>query len=302
MILMKREELIKKWLDNELSPVELKAFEALEDHATLVKLSDSVKRFKAPEYDSEKELQSVLSKINRSESPKNNLLKPLMAVAAMVTLFFAVYYYNSTLDTDISTLASQKTTIELPDASNATLNALSSITYNNNKWTNKREVRLKGEAFFKVAKGSKFDVITEQGTVSVLGTQFNVKQRTDLFEVICFEGVVGVTQGENYVELRPGDSYLILDGKLIATEKEERDAPSWLNRNSLFKSMPLRVVVDEFQRQYNVTIVSEAIDTTLLFTGMFAHDDIDMALKSITLPFNLKYELKDNSTIVLSRE
>ena len=48
-----------------------------------------------------------------------------------------------------------------------------------NKWKNERSVNLDGEGFFKVAKGSKFDVETSAGTVSVVGTQFNVKNRKD---------------------------------------------------------------------------------------------------------------------------
>jgi len=299
---MKREELIKKWLDEELNPMELKAFNALEDHDDLVKLSDSVKRFAAPEYTPENELQSVLQKIDHSSTSNNSWVKPLIGIAAILTIFFGISYYNSTLDTEINTLASEKTKIELPDASDATLNALTSLKFNNNRWTNKREVKLEGEAFFKVAKGSRFDVITKDGIVSVLGTQFNVKQRENLFEVVCYEGLVAVAHGDNYVKLNPGDSYVILDGKLIAKEKETQITPSWLDNISHFESMPFKEVVAEFERQYNVSVTIGSMDTTLLFTGNFKHNDMDLALKSITLPLNLKYSLKNDSTIVLSSE
>ncbi len=298
---MKREELITKWLDDELNSDELKAFKALEDYSELVKLSDSAKRFTTPEYNSDIELQLVMQKIDASKS-HNNWLKPLVGVAAILTIFFGVRYYNTTLDTEIHTLASEKTSIELPDASSATLNALSSLKFNNNRWTNKREVRLEGEAFFKVAKGSNFDVVTDDGIVSVLGTEFNVKQRHNFFEVVCYEGLVGVTHVGNTTKLKPGDSYVILNGKLIVKEKEAKNSPSWLQNVSYFKSMPFKEVVAEFERQYNVIITSEFVDTTLLFTGNFKHDDMDLALKSITLPLNLKYSLKNDSTILLSSE
>ena len=280
---MKREELIKKWLDDELDPKELEAFKALEDHEDLLKLSDGVKRFKAPEFSTEDELQSVLHKIDRSAKTSKSWVRPLIGVAAVLTLFFGIRYYNSTLDTEIKTLASEKTKIELPDASDATLNALTSLKFNNNRWTNEREVTLEGEAYFNVAKGSKFDVVTKDGVVSVLGTQFNVKQRKNLFEVTCYEGLVGVAYGNDLVKLRPGESYVVLDGKLIAKEKESLTAPGWLNNISQFESMPFKEVIAEFERQYNVNITSTAIDTTLLFTGNFKHDDMDLALKSITL-------------------
>lgn len=300
---MNRELLIKKWLDNELDPQELKAFVALEDHGDLVKLSESVKHFKAPDYNAEQELQAVLSRLEPAKTAKSpGWVKPLIAIAAILTIFFGVTYYNTTLDTEINTLASEKTTIELPDASNATLNALSSIKFNNNRWTKNREVRLEGEAFFKVAKGSKFDVITDDGIVSVLGTQFNVKQRDNYFEVVCFEGLVGVSHGTNDVKLKPGDSYVVLDGKFIAKEKETVNAPAWLKNESHFQSMPYKEVLAEFERQYNITVSAESIDTNLLFTGIFSHEDMDLALKSITLPLNLTYRLQNDATIVLTRE
>jgi len=281
---MKRELLIKKWLDDELNPEELEAFKNLEDHDELIKLSEGIKQFEAPDYDSETELNKVMHKIqtNQSVTKETDWVRPLVAVAAILTIFFGVFYYSTTLDTQIDTLASEKTTIELPDASNATLNALSSLKFNNNRWTNEREVRLEGEAFFKVAKGSRFDVLTADGIVSVLGTQFNVKQRENFFEVVCFEGLVGVSYGNDNVKLSPGDSYSIIDGKLIAKEKEERVSPSWLEDESHFKSMPLKHVIAEFERQYNVSITSGKIDTQLLFTGYFSHNDMDLALKSRT--------------------
>jgi len=298
---MKREELIKKWLDNDLNPEELKAFKALEDYGDLIKLSEHIKRFEAPDYQSEIELQSVMQNIRTTKSNEKSWLKPLVAIAAVLTIFLGVRYYNATLDTKINTLASQKMRAELPDASNVTLNALSSLKFKNT-WTNKREVHLKGEAFFKVAKGSKFDVITGDGVVSVLGTQFNIKQRDNFFEVVCYEGLVRVSYSDHMATLKAGDRFTILHGKLIAKEKETRRRPTWLSDESYFKSMPFKNVIAEFERQYNVTIASESIDTSLLYTGNFKHNDLDLALKSITLPLNLKYSFKNDSTIVLSSE
>lgn len=299
---MTREELIKKWLDNELNTQELKAFKALEDYDDLVKLSDNVRLFKAPEFNSELELESLLQKIETKNHTKNTWLKPLVGVAAAVTIFFAVFYINSLQLTNINTLASEKTKVLLPDNSNATLNALTSITYNKNKWTNDREVNLEGEAFFKVAKGSKFDVKTKDGVVSVLGTEFNVKQRDNIFEVICYEGLVAVSHNNKFIKLKPGDSYLVIDGKVIAREKDSQPTPQWLANVSYFKSMPFKEVISEFERQYNVTIMANNIDKTSLFTGSFNHNNLPLALKSITLPLNLNYSLENNSTIILTRE
>ena len=299
---MKREDLIKKWLDNELNIQELEEFKALEDYEALVKLSNSTKRFKAPEFNTSEELNTVLDTINTAKQYSRNWLKPLLRVAAILTISFSVYYYTTTLDTNINTLAAQKTTIELPDESNVSLNALSTLTYNKKNWNKVRDVELIGEAYFKIAKGSKFNVITSAGTVTVLGTQFNVKQRENFFEVVCYEGSVGVTHKSNTITLKPGDSFLIIDGKFIAKEKETKLNPSWINNESYFKSMSFAHVLHEFERQYDVTINSQYIDKEQLFTGSFVHNNKELALKSITLPLNLNYSIEKNNSIVLSSE
>ena len=299
---MEREDLIKKWLDNELNSQELEAFKMLEDYEALVKLSNSTKRFKATEFNTQAELNNVLNTIKPTVQHSNNWLKPLLRVAAILAISFSVYYYTTTLDTNVSTLAAHKTTIELPDASSVSLNALSTLTFNKKNWKHIRDVELNGEAYFKVAKGSTFNVTTSVGTVTVLGTQFNVKQRENFFEVVCYEGSVGVTHKSNTVTLKPGDSFLILDGKIIAKEKETQLNPSWINNESYFKSMSFAHVLHEFERQYDVTINSQSIDTNQLFTGSFIHNNKELALKSITLPLNLNYSIENNNSIVLSRE
>ena len=301
---MKHEALIRKWLDDELNPDALKAFQELEDFEELTTLSNSLMRFKAPQYKTSDELSNVLSKIKSSNSKQTTLwLRPVLRIAAVIAIMFSVYYFTTTLDTNIETLAAQKTLIELPDNSAVSLNASSSLTYNKSSWNKERDVNLDGEAFFKVAKGSTFNVNTTDGVVTVLGTEFNVKQRDNYFEVVCYEGSVQVTQNNSdIVILKPGDSFLKINGKLIAREKETLLQPSWMNNESSFKSMPFSYVIREFERQYNVTINPQSIDLEQLFTGSFSHENIEMALKSITLPLNVKYNFKNKTTIEFTRD
>lgn len=298
---MKREELISKWLNNDLNHQELEAFKMLEDYDDLVRLNHRLQAFKHDEYNTSKELESVLSTIKNKKAASKFWVKPLLRIAAILAICCTLYYYTTTLDTTIQTEIAQKTTIELPDASTVSLNAKTFLAYNKKSWKNERNIELNGEAFFKVAKGSTFNVITTAGKVTVYGTQFNVKQRDQYFEVICYEGVVGVTHNSRHSKLKAGDSFLIIDGKLIAKEKEETLAPSWLQNESQFKSMPYKEVLAEFERQYNIVIILENIDDNQLFTGSFTHHNMDIALKSITLPLHVTYR-KNNHTIILKRD
>ena len=301
---MNKESLIQKWLDNSLNDDELKAFKSLEDYDALMQLSNGLSQFKAPEYNTSEELETVMSKLSDKDAPRKlNFIKPLMRIAAALIIGFGALYYTMTLDTKIHTDLAEHTTIHLPDQSEVTLNAESSLVYNERNWDEDRSLKLEGEGFFKVAKGKTFDVNTNAGVVSVLGTQFNVKQRNNIFEVICFEGLVAVTYNNTQTKLYPGDTFLLVNGKQIVNEKEEKQQPTWITGESSFRSIPLGEVIDELERQYGVQMVFEKdlINTKTFFTGRFTHKNLDIALKSITLPLHLEYRKEDNS-IILSRD
>ena len=174
------------------------------------------------------------------------------------------------------------------------------LSYNKNKWKKVRNVNLDGEAFFKVEKGSTFNVITKSGLVTVYGTEFNVKQRDHFFEVICFEGSVGVTYNNKTTTLKPGEEFLVLNNNITSKDKTIRKSPSWVNNISQFKSLPFKQVLLEFERQYDVTIDYKNINTNRLFTGSFTHNNINVALKSITLPMGLTYNKLDKTITLKS--
>ena len=296
---MDRETLIKKWLDHDLNPEELKAFRGLEDAKDLETLSGSLNQFKAPHFDVSSELGILNSKLKARAS--KNWIYPLLKIAAVLAISVSVFYTIYDRDTTVSTELAAKTLTALPDASTVNLNALSTLSYNKNSWSNNREVHLNGEAFFKVAKGSAFDVITNAGSVRVLGTEFNVKYRKNNFEVTCYEGLVAVTHNQNTIKLIPGMRFAVIDGKIIANEKETQTLPSWMAQESRFESRPLKFVLDELERQYNTTVTTRQVDTEILYTGTFTHDNLDLALKSITLPLQLDYTIT-TSEIVITRE
>jgi len=307
---MQKEILIQKWLDGELNAAEMQAFKALPEYASYAKLSEKALYFKDESYDTGlefKKLDDIISrkrqqKVDASTTKPVRWLNPLIRVAAILVVGMLVYFapiYGDT--TTIKTLASNKAAIELPDNSQVKLNAGSSLQYKKGAWDEKREVNLVGEAFFKVAKGSQFDVVTWLGKVSVLGTQFNVKQRVNYFEVSCYEGEVSVTYKDRVIKLPAGKTFKLIDGEIV--EGDTNDAtPSWSSKNiSSFKSVPYAQVIHEFERQYNVKIETQDVDTTQLFTGSFTQQNKELALKAITLPLQLKYN-QNTDKIILAKE
>ena len=296
---MDKETLIKKWLDHDLDVDEQMAFEALEEAEELKGLSASMKQFRAPEFDVVSEFAALNDRLETKS--KTNWMRPLLRIAAILALSFSAFYLVNSMDTDISTEIAAKTTTELPDASSVNLNALSTLTYNKSRWSKSREVHLEGEAFFKVAKGSTFEVKTDAGSVKVLGTEFNVKSRENNFEVTCYEGLVSVTFKEHNLKLYPGQRFAVIDGKIIENEKETQALPSWMAQESRFESRPLKFVLAELERQYNITVTTKAVDLQTMYTGGFTHTDLDLALKFITLPLQLEYQ-RNNSEIVITGE
>ncbi len=298
---MEKEALIKKWLSNDLSVEELKAFQQLEEYNSYMKLSENAHFFKAPSYNSTeayKKLQSSLAHKRKSKVFVQKL-KPIVQIAAVFIIGLFVYnlFFSNNL-TSVYSKAGQKLMTELPDASTVQLNSLSQLSYNKRSWKKERTVNLDGEGFFKVAKGSRFEVHTSKGIISVLGTQFNVKNRSNYFEVTCYEGKVSVGYDNEEVELSEGKTFRIVNG-IANNDITDLHYPSWIDSISSFKSVPFREVIAEFERQYNVKI-STNIDTDVLFTGTFVHNSRNLALQSITLPFNLSY-ITDNNLIIIKK-
>lgn len=220
---MNKEELINKWLDSGLNDIELKEFEKLPEYKSFTKLSEYAPLFKDDSYNIDLEYQNLSSKlkihtpIQTKPSTFNNIFKPMLRVAAIFAIGITVYYlpiYDNF--STIKTLADQNTTIELPDDSTVSLEKSSSLRFQKSNWNEERKVNLIGEARFKVAKGSTFDVETWIGKVTVLGTDFKVIQRANYFEIICFEGIVSLAYKGKTVELPAGKSLRIIDGKIVS--------------------------------------------------------------------------------------
>ena len=298
---MKREDLIQKWLNHNLNSQELEAFKQLEDFEELTRLDFALQQFKPVDFESDIELEKLNLTLKNKHKKQNNWRKPFLRIAAILAICLGSFYYTTTLDTNIATKFAEKENIVLPDNSQVKLNAKSTLAFNKNSWKDNRNLDLTGEAYFKVAKGSKFTVHTSVGDISVLGTEFNINTRNNLFEVICYEGSVKVAHANTIRILKPGESFLILDNKLVDKPKIRDTSPTWITNESTFYSMPYTQVIAELERQYNVTFSVNDIDTNQLFTGSFTHNNLDIALQVITTPFNLAYTI-NNKKISLKRE
>ncbi|WP_149274868.1 FecR family protein [Pareuzebyella sediminis] len=295
-----QENYLAKWLNNELTEEELSEFKKSEEYASYQRILQVTGTLEPPDYDMEEALRAIKNK-QTLHSKKVVQLHPfkkfLRIAAAIAVIITASYFYLNTLDEHYTTQYAENEQIELPDTSTVLLNADSELSYSDGKWDEERNVKLKGEAFFKVAKGKKFTVDTKAGTIAVLGTQFNVVYRKDFFEVTCFEGLVSVTFDGNETKLPAGTSFMAISGKIVESAAPNTTQPSWVNHESSFKSVPLRFVIDEFERQHNISVETKNVDTDQLFTGTFSNTDKNLALKSIAAPSQIKYTLEGGKVL-----
>lgn len=229
------------------------------------------KRLKPPFEQSGEELWDKLEKsltangdtVDSSQTPgsRRSLRRRFRLVAAAAILILAglslsFRFYTKT----ITCPKGQMMTISLPDGSTVTLNADSRLEYHPLWWWASRTAHLEGEAFFEVEKGSRFSIHSEIGTTNVLGTSFNISTRNSRYEVYCQTGKVEVVarqSGEKAI-LRPG-MLAKLDTSLVVQEHvSAREATDWRAGYFSFKARPLKEILEEIARHYDISIKVEA--------------------------------------------
>jgi transmembrane sensor len=294
-----KEKLVLKWLDYDINEAEQNLLHAIDDFATFEKIDQAAQYFKAPELDINASYTGITISKETKTTIKIYFMKYAIAIAAAGILASGLFHFlenPSTVSYYTATNATKN--ITLPDTSQATLNAVSTITFQDDEWD--RSIQLEGEAYFKVAKGQLFTVQTNQGTVQVLGTQFSVKDRPDFFEVTCYEGLVAAYYNDIEYKLPIGTRLRIENG-MIHKELNTALAPSWINDLSVFKSTALKHVLKELQRQYEITFELHNVDESVLFTGSFTHTNLKTALQSISIPLGLDYQINDSKVILTKK-
>ena len=295
---------ILKWLNRETSDEDLVRLKETDDFKTLEKIAHYSAQIETPKIDVKEALEALKIKTQNS-SKKGKFIqfnfKQLYKYAAAIVVLFATSYFllfNNTAS--FKTEFAQTKTFSLPDNSEVVLNANSKIIYSKKDWGKSRNLTLEGEAYFKVQKGKKFTVNTEIGQVTVLGTQFNVKERANYFEVKTFEGLVSVTYKGKEIKLPIGSVFKVVNGVIDATNTFDVNEKSWLQKESNFKSIALRFVLAEIENQFDYTIETKDVDLDILYSGGFTHTDINIALQSITIPLQLSYKIDGKKITIFS--
>ncbi|MCF0072902.1 FecR domain-containing protein [Dyadobacter sp. CY261] len=253
-------------------------------------------------------------------------LVPAMKVAALVAVASSLAFYfflkskpSAPQVFTVATKAGERRRVTLPDGSVAELNAASDITYPAH-FGETREVRLSGEAFFKVKRDTAHPFVVHSGEidVKVLGTSFNVKayQNDAVSRVTVATGKVGVQKQASSpgvptpgapapgapAILLPGDQ-LIFDHVLSSfslRKVDPKEAADWQQQALSFEFQTLRDISAELGRVYGVTF--DIRDTQLAgkrFQLRVKNESLANILKLLSISGDgFSYKIQDKVVII----
>ncbi|MDR2130606.1 MAG: FecR domain-containing protein [Odoribacteraceae bacterium] len=197
--------------------------------------------------------------------------------------------------------------VVLQDGTEAWINAMSELEFPVSFATDRRVVRLKGEAFFNVAPRSGQPFIVESGDVAtkVWGTSFNVHayEEDETVAVTLLTGRVEVHVSEKTLQLQPGmeATWTWATGTLTSKAVHARDAVSWREGLFVFTGEKLETVMRTLARWHGLRFIySDPGIKEILFTGRISMEEaVESALESITLAGGPRFRVADDVIYVL---
>lgn len=238
----------------------------------------------APGFDAGKDrnLEELLTKIDSSKSRKRiipfSLYKAAAVLLLLVTSNLLLYFYlQSGSDEKEGEVAYYETEVPygslskvvLPDKTCVWLNAGSSLKYAQAFGSNKkREVYLKGEAYFKVTKDAArpFFVHSEKLSVRVLGTTFNMRAYTNerVAKVDLIEGKVNVEVSDGkqnkQLVLHPNEQVAFNKetSQMTKSEINAEKSSLWITGKLCFIDDSFQSIATILERKYDVRVINES--------------------------------------------
>ncbi len=300
---LKHKNLISRWLDNRITREEEERLRTTKELDKLKVVLDDIGTWKTPAFDVEKGLEELDKKkrltVTKSKKPVRRYLISIAAtVLILIGTYFTREYYFSNSIVEYTTTIGETKDIRLPRGSSVKLDVLSKVSYKEKYWSKSRTLTLEGQAYFEVTNGAPFVVLTNTGSITVLGTQFNVKSDGKSFLVKCFEGDVLVEVNNQKKIISTGEVLVLEEGKLIKSQHIDT-TEDWVLGLSKYNQATLKEVIENLEKYYAIKVQLPKKYEQLKFTGIIVHNDLQNALRTLFIPMELKYSSKNDGRIVV---
>jgi ferric-dicitrate binding protein FerR (iron transport regulator) len=210
----------------------------------------------------------------------------------------------------ITTYQDKEYWVTLDDGTLVHLNYDSRLIYPE-KFGDRRDVILEGEAYFMVAKDKsrQFVVHTPQGDVKVYGTEFNVNTRSKGgdgndnggLSVVLVKGSVSFTPARGKEQmLTPGQELSIVNAQLSINEVDTAPYVAWNEGKFFFEEWPLERIMEVMARWYGREVEFKSDDIKQLkYSGNFdRYEDIHPTMEAIETITGLKITLTPDKIII----
>ena len=243
---------------------------------------------------------------------RNHFVKIWSIAGAIIFLLgfgFGIWYHlpSSPFPLHYTAAYGEWKTINLPDGSIVSLNANSTLQLTEH-WDNNidREVWLKGEAFFDIthypATKTKFLVHTDDLTIEVLGTQFNVQTTTTTTEVFLEKGKIQLNLADTLALMRPRElvTYSKQKKKIIHQEKEVTHSPgTWRTGILTLKNQMITHIAERIEEIYGLEVViKRAALKNEIRTIAIPIDRLDLAIPILETTLQADIEKRDRQLII----
>ncbi len=316
------EELLTRYLLGECTPEENTVIEqwleaAPKNRAELRRLKTLIDMLALSKMDAETEWLSFKTKLKpqakvvelktheKTGSYKFWAIAASLAVLIGLSIYF-VFFFSPTPKQILAESHETVKEITLVDGSNISINRHSTLEYPEKFDKDRRLVKLKGEAYFKVNPDASrpFIVETEQFFVTVLGTAFYVRSSVgQTQEVFVESGTVKCehkTNGENLI-LNAGEKYTFgsLTNTPIEVSQNDMNMNAWKTASLIFVSEKMSDIATIINHTYGCNIILNGDISNCTLTVNFEALTLDGVLNVLQTILDVQI-VKNKNTIEIN--
>ncbi|KRT15804.1 hypothetical protein ASU31_12525 [Pedobacter ginsenosidimutans] len=195
----------------------------------------------------------------------------------------------------------------LSDGSKVLLNAASSLTYPAEFSGRYRNVELKGEGYFEVAKNASMPFIVKAGDVEVrvLGTHFNISAYSDDANITTtlIEGAVSMNKGKQTKRLAPGQQGIsaYTNSEISVQPANIEQTMGWVKGNFVFKDLNIKEVMKIAGRWYDIEVEYRGNVQSKKFGGTTSRfSNITELLDYMKITGGVNYKIEGRRVILMN--